>query len=270
MTPKPPSTAVRNSAAGDVLVDRSGRVLHVTLNRPDKHNPLSRAVLARLGHVFRQARDEPELACAVVTGAGARYFAAGGDLRDLAHVRAEADVRAMAEEARDALDAIREFPLPVVALLNGDAIGGGAELAVACDFRIARAGAAIGYVHGRLEITSAWGGGTDLIALIGRSRALQMMARGERIGADEALQWGLVDRVAAPESLESALQEFTAPMLAHGAAVLRGAKAQIVAARRGLSYAERRAVELDAFVRTWIHPDHWAALERVLPAPPGS
>ena len=117
--------------------------------------------------MFDSARDEPDLACVVLTGAGDKYFAAGGDLRDLAQVRTEQGVCAMVEEARAALDAVRTFPLPVVAVLNGDALGGGAELALACDLRVMREGASIGYVQGRLAITTGWGGGTDLATVIG-------------------------------------------------------------------------------------------------------
>ena len=248
----------------DVKVERAGRVLRVTLNRPDKHNPLSRAVLARLRDTFTAAREDEDLACAVLTGAGERYFAAGGDLRDLAAVRDEPDVRAMATEARAALDAVREFPVPVVALLNGDAIGGGAELAVACDLRVMRDGTHIGYIHGRLAITSAWGGGPDLVGLVGPSRALRMTARCEPVPAARALDWGLADAVAPAESLAAALDELIAPMLRQGRTALRGCKSQARAARGGRSWDERRALEQDAFAATWMHADHWAAVDRIL------
>jgi enoyl-CoA hydratase/carnithine racemase len=249
----------------DIRADRHGRVLRITLNRPDKHNALSRPLLAALRATFERARDDDELACVVLTGAGDRYFAAGGDVRDLAEVREEAAVRAMAEEARAALDAVRTFPLPVVALLAGDAIGGGAELAVACDFRVMRDGAHIGYVHGRLAITSAWGGGTELLTLVGRARGLRMMLRGELVPAARALDWGLADVVAPAAGLETALAEFVQPMLDQPSAVLRGAKALAIAARQGVSYEQRRALELSSFVSSWISPAHWDALERILP-----
>ncbi len=260
----------------DVLVERAGRVLRVTLNRASKHNPLSRAVLARLREIFEGARDDARIACAVVTGAGERYFAAGGDLRDLAAVREEAEVRAMATEARAALDAVREFPVPVVALLNGDAIGGGAELALACDLRVMREGTNIGFIHGRLAITSAWGGGPDLVSVVGPARALRMTTRCELVPAATALEWGLADAVASGDALEGALREFLAPMLEQSRTALAACKAQARGARAGRSFEERRALELDAFVATWTHADHWAAVNRILdrgkpaPTPSGS
>ena len=247
-----------------ILVRRDGRLLRVTLNRPEKHNPLSRAVLARLRTVFDAARDDPELACIVLTGAGDRYFAAGGDLRDLSEVREEPDVRTMVEESRAALDAVRTFPLPVVAVLNGDALGGGAELALACDLRVMREGSHIGYVQGRLAITTGWGGGTDLAMVVGPARALRMTARCELVPAATAFAWGLADAVAPADGVEATLQDFLAPMLKQSGIALRGFKAQALAARRGLAFEERRAIEMDAFVRTWTHPDHWAAVDRIL------
>jgi enoyl-CoA hydratase/carnithine racemase len=253
-----------NQIRGDVLFTQEGRVLRVTINRPERHNPLSRAVLAELRAVFESARDEPDLACAVLTGAGNKYFAAGGDLRDLAEVRTEQGVSAMVEEARAALDAVRTFPLPVVAVLNGDALGGGAELALACDLRVMREGASIGYVQGRLAITTGWGGGTDLASMIGPTRALRMTARCETVSAATALAWGLADAVAPADALDAAVQDFLAPILRQTGNVLRGFKAQALAARHGLAFEERRAIEQREFVKTWMHEDHWSAVDRFL------
>src|SRR3546814_11040713 len=101
----------------------------------------------------------------------------------------------MSVESRDALDAIRDCDVPVIAYLNGDAIGGGAELALACDMRVMAATARIGYIQAKLAITPAWGGGTDLCVLIGSSRAFRMMARCEMIAADPAPAWGLAAAV---------------------------------------------------------------------------
>jgi len=248
----------------NVLLSREGRVLRVTINRPEKHNPLSRAVLAELREAFDAARDESDLACVVLTGAGDKYFAAGGDLRDLAQVRTEQGVRAMVEESRAALDAVRTFPLPVVAVLNGDALGGGAELALACDMRVMREGAGIGYVQGRLAITTGWGGGTDLATVIGPARALRMTARCETVPAATALAWGLADAVAPADGLDAAVQDFIAPILKQTGSVLRGFKAQALAARRGLPFEDRRAIEQYEFVKTWMHEDHWSAVDRFL------
>jgi enoyl-CoA hydratase/carnithine racemase len=248
----------------EVQVVRDGRVLRVTIHRPDKHNALSQPVLASLRSAFGEAAQDADLCCVMLRGAGSRYFAAGGDLRELADVRTEHATRAMATESRAALDAIRDFPVPVVAVLNGDAIGGGAELAVACDFRVMREGASLGFIHGKLNITSAWGGGPDLVSLVGPARALYMTARCAMISAPSALAWGLADALVRDDALEEDVAEFIKPMLHQSPRALRAGKDQVRCFRRGASYEERRAAEHENFVVTWLDPAHWVAAERLL------
>ncbi len=240
-------------------------MMRVTINRPDKHNPLSRAVLAGLRSALEQAALETDLRCVLLRGAGEDYFAAGGDLRDLCSVRNADETEAMVIEARGVLDTVRDCPVPVVALVNGDALGGGAELAVACDMRVMAAHARIGYMHGRLNVSTGWGGGTDLFDLVGRSRALRMLARAEMVPAADALAWGLADAVTAPgETLEDCAASFIKPMLQQSPRLIRAFKAQAVATRRGGNRDGRREAEMRDFVQSWVHDEHWAAVDRIL------
>jgi len=249
----------------DLLVDhRAGGACWITLNRPAKHNALARPLLAALAQAVRAAAEHPQTRLIVLSGAGDRYFAAGGDLRDLAAVRDEAATLDMAQQARQALDALRLCPVPVLAYLNGDAIGGGAELALACDLRLQAAHARIGFIQARLAITSAWGGGTDLCRLLGGARGLRMMARSEMIDAGQALAWGLADAVIADGPDGADLQAFLRPMLACPPQVLRGIKAQTLAWRQGAAYETARATEQQQLLHTWLHDDHWRASDQVL------
>jgi enoyl-CoA hydratase/carnithine racemase len=253
-----------NASAG-LLVRREGAVLRVTLDRPDKHNPLSRPVLAGIRAAMERVAKEPDLVCVLLRGAGDVYFAAGGDLRDLCALRSRAETEDMVVEARGVLDSVRDCPVPVVALVNGDAIGGGAELAVACDLRIMAAHARIGYMHGRLNLSTGWGGGTDLFDLVGRARALRMLARAEMVTAADALAWGLADAVAAPgQDLEECAAAFIRPMLQQSPRLIRAFKLQAAARRRGDSRDVRRDAEMRDFVEAWTHDDHWAAVDRIL------
>jgi enoyl-CoA hydratase len=253
------------AASPDLLVEERGPgAVWITLNRAPKHNALARPVLAQLRQAVQAAGEHSGTRLLVLTGAGERYFAAGGDLRDLAGVRDEAATVDMIEQAAAALDAIRQCPLPVVAYLNGDAIGGGAELALACDLRVQAAHARIGFIQARLAITSAWGGGPDLFALLGPARALRMMARCELVDAPTALAWGLADAVAADGAAGAEMAAFLAPMLACAPQVLRGIKAQAIASRQTPGWQAHRAVEKQHLVRTWLHEDHWAASEQLL------
>ncbi|MBI3936975.1 MAG: enoyl-CoA hydratase/isomerase family protein [Betaproteobacteria bacterium] len=250
-----------------VIAGVADGVLEVTINRPERRNALSRAVLAELKSVFVDFANAEDLRVAVLRGAGEKSFAAGGDLRDLAAVRTREEARRMADEAHDALDAIRSFPLPVVAALNGDALGGGAELAVACDFRVAAGHAHIGFIHGRLNIATAWGGGEDLMRLVGVSNALRLLAASERLDAAAAQRIGLVNAVAAPnESFQAEIDRFIAPFRQQVPQVLRAFKALATAVRRGVLAAAIREIETCRLVETWVHPDHWHAADNVLNA----
>jgi len=251
--------------AATVVAERAGGVLNVSINRPDKRNALSRAVLGELKRVFSGHSGAQDLRVAVLRGAGEKSFAAGGDLRDLAQVRTRADTRRMAEQARDALEAIRSFPVPVVAALNGDALGGGAELAVACDFRVAASHARIGFIQGRLNIATAWGGGADLMRLVGPARALRLLAAAELLDAPGAQRAGLVDEVGAPgEPLPALIERFIAPFLQQVPQVLRAYKALAIAHRSGRPAAGIRRLETRQLVETWVHPDHWQAADKIL------
>ena len=166
-----------------------------------KRNALSRPLIAELAGVFTQWRGRQDIAVAVLTGEGDKAFASGGDLKELSALRTEAETLGFAEDTRAALDTIRCFPVPVVAALNGDALGGGAELALACDIRIAAPHARIGFLQGRLAISTAWGGGTDLFRLLGPSRALLAVGDGRGCWrAQRALELGLIDAVGDAET----------------------------------------------------------------------
>ena len=252
-------------ANANVIVREPGPgAVWITVDRAHKHNALARPVLAELAAAVRQAGAREDVRYLVVTGAGDKYFAAGGDLRDLSSVRDEAGVMAMMEEAGAALDAIRHCPVPVIALLNGDAIGGGAELALACDMRLQSAHARIGYIQAKLAITSAWGGGPDLFRLIGAAHAMRMMSRCELVGAEQALSWGLADAVVRDGAEGQDTAAFLKPLDACAPQVLRGIKAQAIAARQGAGWKAHRAIEQQHLVRTWLHDDHWAASEKLL------
>jgi enoyl-CoA hydratase len=249
----------------DILIveQRAGR-LQVAINRPDRRNALSLELLDALGEVFTRFAADTTLKCAVLTATGDRCFAAGGDLKELDAVRSDADALAMSRRARAALDAVRRFPVPVVAALNGHALGGGAELAMACDLRVATPQAELGFLQAQLNVTTAWGGGIDLLALLGPARGLALLLEARRIPAAEALQLGLLARVSGPqESLEACTDSLLAPMLQRPVQVLRAYKTLAHEARRVL-HERLTAVEELGFVATWTHADHWSAAELAL------
>ncbi len=252
-------------ASQDITIDEpADGIVWITIDRAYKHNALAGHVLASLAHAVTEAGARPATRLLVIRGADERFFAAGGDLVELSLVRDEPATHAMADRSRAALDAVRQCPVPVLAYLNGDAIGGGAELALACDLRLQASHARIGFIQARLAISSAWGGGPDLCQLIGGARAMRMMARCEMVGAAQALDWGLADAVIEDGPGGKDMEAFLAPMLACPRQVLRGIKAQTAAWRTGQSHEQRRQVERQQVIETWLHDDHWRASDRFL------
>ena len=228
-----------------LVVEQAEDLLRVRINRPDKRNALSRAVLSELGAAFSRHAGDTSLKAAVLTGAGAKAFAAGGDLREFAALRSEQDAAELFSDAHRALEQVRRFPVPVIAALNGLAVGGGAELALACDFRVAAAHATLGFVHGRLNISTGFGGGADLMRLLGASRGLLCALRAEVLSAADARSAGLVDEVAREgESLEQCVMRFLEPIRRQVPQVIRSYKAMALAERQGMDAEQRFRTEL--------------------------
>ena len=240
-------------------------LLDVLINRPEKRNALSQDVLAELGQCFRDAAAREDLSVARIRGAGDRCFAAGGDLAEFDRMRSRDDAARIATHSSACLDAIRHCPFPVVACLNGDALGGGAELAVACDVRIAAAHARIAFVQGTMCIAPAWGGGSDLVRLVGGAQALRLLCRADFVGAGEAESLGLVQaRCGAGDEFGAWSDAWLQPFQARKPQVARAFKGLTRAMADGVSPAARRELEVANLIETWCHDDHWQAHDQVL------
>lgn len=243
-----------------LCVDQENDVLWVEINRPEKRNALSMVLLAEIRQVFTDSALDNSLKAAVLLGAGDKSFAAGGDLKELDAVRSQEQTETMSDNARAALDAIRYFPVPVVAMLNGTALGGGAELAMACDFRVAAASAKIGFVQGTLNITTAWGGGLDLMERIGSAPAMRLLMTAEVLSSSQALQLGIIDCVAEENlPLEEAVHTYLQPMLKRTTKTLRAIKALRSEARKNLT-KNMALLERNNFVQCWMDDAHWEAV----------
>lgn len=239
--------------------------LDVVIDRPHARNALSIAALEEIAAVFTEYAADERVKVAVITGAGDKAFAAGGDLKELSTRRSAEDAAALFDLGSRATGAVRRFPGPVVAALNGVALGGAAELAVSCDFRLAARHATIGFVQGQLALTTGFGGIASLQDLVGVRRALLMLLSGTILPAEEAREAGLVDAVAGEgEVLEDLVARFTEPMLKRPAALLRDMKAVALAGEDAGARAAVAKVERERFIRAWVSEEHWAAADKVL------
>lgn len=232
----------------EITLTRSGSAAIVTLNRPDRRNALNRAAVLDLGRLGRELSADPGVRATLVTGAGERAFCAGADLKEREGM-SEAEVREMLDLYRSELAWLGSAPFLVVAALNGPALGGGLEVALACDLRTAAQNAVLGLPETSLGIIPGAGGTQRLPRLVGVPRALELVLVGRRLNAEEALAWGLVNRVApAGSALVDDTLAWLAPVLDGAPLAMRAALEAVRAAtslplEAGLD-AERRAYEL--------------------------
>lgn len=210
-----------------VEVEQRGTVAIFTIARPDRMNSLSRATLRALGKLTREAVENPSVRAIVVTGAGQKAFCAGADLKERKGM-SENDVRVQVELYRSELGVLDRSPKPVVAALNGVAFGGGLELALMCDMRVAAPHVEIALPETTLGIIPGAGGTQRLPRIVGEARAKEMILLGRRVGAMEALAWGLVNRVspAGTDVVDDAVA-FLAP-IAEGAPIAQAAALEAI------------------------------------------
>ncbi len=188
---------------GLILAETSDRIATITLNRPEKLNAFGGTMREELRAALDAAAADRAIRCVIVTGAG-RAFCAGGDIdamRRMQQQRDAASFAALLEAGRETVTRIRSMPKIVIAMVNGVAAGAGCNLALACDYRIASADATLGETFVRIGLHPDWGGTWFLPRLVGPSRALEMMASGRMVAADEAASIGLVDRVVPADRL---------------------------------------------------------------------
>lgn len=222
----------------------------VTIDRPHARNAIAPETMDQLDKVLDEAADARAL---VIRGAGDRAFVSGGDLKELAKLRTHEQAADMARQMRGICDRIANFPAPVVAALNGHALGGGAEVAVAADIRIAASDIKIGFNQVSLAIMPAWGGAERLASLVGRGRALMLAGSGSILGAEEAERFGLVDRVLPRETFEEGWRTL-------GRALANPSSTSIKRVMSGATAEEA----VDAFAHLWVADAHWEAADKVL------
>ena len=238
-----------------------GGVATLTIDRPEARNALATQTMRELA----QALDvvvQSDNRVLVIRGAGDQAFCAGGDLKELETMRSKAEAVEMALTMRSTLDRIPALPIPVIAALNGDALGGGAELAVACDFRIAAKRARIGFTQIRLGLVPAWGAAERLASLVGRGRALYMLTSGHNMRADEALALGLIEEVVPDQDFDEHLEKQAAAITEAPRRALAGIKAS-VGALLPHRHPELADATIEAFAETWIDRAHWEAVEKM-------
>jgi enoyl-CoA hydratase/carnithine racemase len=254
-----PETGTETVASPGVRVERLGHAAIVVIDRPQAQNAISRPTMAELGAALDEVAGDPEIRVLALRGQGERVFVSGGDLKELAAIRTEGEAQEMALTMRTLLDRVASLPIPVVAALNGHAFGGGCEVAIACDIRLAADDVKLAFNQVDLGIMPAWGGIERLEAAVGRGRALYLLTTGLPIDAPTAATWGLVEQVVPRPEFDDRLTELLERIARAPREALVGIKAAADAAHPA-ARPDLAAAATTSFAQTWVADAHWSAV----------
>jgi enoyl-CoA hydratase len=240
-------------------VERHGDVTLWTITRPEVRNAFDFLTFDAIFAAIDEARRDPHLRAVVLTGAGST-FVSGGDLRELRAATTRADAGRIADHGRRMCHGIARLPVPVIAALPGPAVGGGAELAVACDLRVADPSALLSFKHARMALTTAWGILPKLVSMVGHGTAARLLLAGHDLDATAALRVGLVDAVCDHGTA-------VATAMTWAREVAKGAPRAIASLKALLrdtveaTPVRQRAHERSLFLAEWTGADHHEAVE---------
>ncbi len=234
-----------------------------TINRPQARNALDLATQNQFLEALHEVTQDSSTRVLIITGAGEQAFCAGGDLLELAQYTDESDGEILTSIMGDALNLLENAPFPSIAAINGDAFGGGCELALACDLRLIAPHAKLSFVQLRMGLTPGWGAGQRLLRLVGYSQSLYLLLSAQAQTAAAALQLGLVNQVVDEGSVLAAAHHLAAGIAALDQAGVAAVKRVL---RYGLTlpYPEAQAAERAEFPPLWAAPAHLAAVEAFL------
>ena len=230
-----------------LTVEVDDRLAVVTINRPEVRNALSRQVLAELRDVLADLRERDDVGLVAFTGAGDKAFVAGADISQLRHYDLHTG---LAAEMQRTFDVVEAFPKPTVAAVNGFALGGGCELAMACDIRIASETARFGLPETTLSVLPGAGGTQRLARLVGTGRAIEMILTGRFVDAMEAHAIGLVTAVVRADGLAGELRRLADQILAKGPLAVRLAKLVV---RAGMDADQRTGQVIEQLAQALLY-----------------
>lgn len=218
------------------------RAVVITINRPDKLNALNDQTIEELGRAIEEAAADSQAAAIIITGSGQKAFVAGADIKELAELQAD-PARECSHKGQALMDQIESCPKPVIAAVNGYALGGGCELALASHIRIASESAVMGLPEVSLGLIPGYGGTQRLPRIVGKGRALEMILTGDPIKAERAFQIGLVNKVVSQEELLDAAKKIAQKIASRGPVAVRYA---LDAVNQGLRSGQDAGMDQEA------------------------
>lgn len=236
-----------------VLLEEDGPLAILTVNRPDKLNALNPSVIGALKDAVESLRGSASVRCAILTGAGDKAFVAGADIASMQALSVE-EARAFAQQGHALGAALESLPIPVIAAVNGFALGGGCELALACDFVHASEKARFGQPEVKLGVIPGFGGTQRLARRVGIARARELVYSGAMIGAEEALRIGLVNAVHPHAELMAKVRALATSIASMGPFAVAEAK-RVLREGEERPLEEANAIEVEGFARCFTTAD---------------
>jgi enoyl-CoA hydratase/carnithine racemase len=237
-----------------IRYERVGCAALLTIDRPRAANSIDLPTAAAFSAAIDRIRLDAGIRGVIITGAGGRIFCSGGDLKAYSEFETSADLETMVSRLGGLLDSLEELPIPVIAAIDGQAIGGGGELALACDLRFASTAATIAFPQVRLGIVPGWNGLERLTQLCGSSTAMRLLMSATEVGAEEALRCGLVDEVSLGSAVTSALK-FVASLEAAAPLALAAVKRLVRKSATESRQTARREIN-ERLSELWFSADH--------------
>ncbi|HEY0160500.1 MAG TPA: enoyl-CoA hydratase-related protein [Thermoanaerobaculia bacterium] len=229
----------------NIRTENKDGILTITIDRPKVLNALNAQTVDELRLAFKNAREDDAVRCVILTGAGDKAFVAGADIKELAQMTPITG-KTIAEKGQRTFLAIERFPKPVIGAINGFALGGGCELALACHIRIASEKAQLGLPEVTLGIIPGYGGTQRMARLLGKGKALELILTGDRIGAEEAERIGLVNKVVPADQLMSTAEELARKIASRGPLAVRAAVEAVMSGSE-MPFAEGQFLEATLF-----------------------
>jgi enoyl-CoA hydratase len=249
---------------GDFLVEKTGEgALIFTINREQKRNAINYEVMDGLKAAIDEAAEDPGIKVFIITAAGEKAFCSGGDLDTFHGLQTEEQAYSMLKRMGDILYQLATLPKMTVALINGSAVGGGCEIAAACDFRLARQGAKMGFIQGSLAITTGWGGGSLLMEKVSCTQALYLLGTAGLYTSERMYELGFVNHLLEKADIPAVLQ-FMEGFLTKDVNVLSSYKKAVREKWESGQLYERIDREIRKCAQLWEREEHHAAVEEFL------
>lgn len=243
-----------------ILFEIKNNIAWIKLNRPEKRNAIDYEVMELFAAKLSEAKHLDTVKAVVVTGEGTEAFCSGGDLSVFHAIHTKNEAIQMLEKMAKVLHELFFFPKPTIAYLNGTAVGGGCEIATACDFRMAEKNVKLGFIQGRLGITTGWGGSTYLMEKINKVDALELLLFANTFDANKGLSCGFIQKIVTKSEFDLWLEGLTKPPIG----VMKAYKERFLSKYDQEAIFQQVMAEIDRCSDLWETPEHHEAVSRFI------